>query len=90
VSKSDWAQLQVSVRDHGTEVRLRDLSPDGISVYCGQALPLHQRVRITHATFDVIGDVVACRRLGTVFTVHASLVTAHYPQDTGIFVSTTA
>lgn len=90
VSKADWAVLHLKARDEGLDVRLRDLSPDGISVYCGRVVAIGQRVRIVSTMLDVVADVVACRRAGTVFTVHAALVTACYPQDTGIFVSATA
>jgi curved DNA-binding protein CbpA len=90
VSKADWAVLHLVARDAGLDVRLRDLSPDGISIFSGRALPMHQRIRIRNPQLDVIADVVACRRAGTVFTVHAVLVTAYYPHDTGVFVSATA
>ena len=90
VSKADWAVLHLAALDDGLDVRLRDLSLDGISIFCGRALPMHHRIRVRNPQLDVIADVVACRRAGTVFTVHASIVTAYYPHDTGVFVSATA
>ena len=90
VSKSDWAILHVDWKSDAIDVRMRDLSLDGISVYSGLELPLHRLVRIVGHSFDVVATVVGCRRLDAVFTVHAQLVTALFAEPTGGFVSTTA
>ncbi len=90
VSKADWALLYLDPRTDGVDVRLRDLSLDGISLYAGAALPVGRRVRIVGAALDVVGDIVSCRRAGTVFTAHARLVTAQFASRAGVFVSTSA
>jgi hypothetical protein len=69
---------------------LRDLSLDGISIYAGGALPVGQRVRIVGTMVDVVADIVSCRRAGSVFTVHAHLITAQFAHRSGLFVSTSA
>ena len=90
VSKSDWALLHLDARSEGIDVRLRDLSLGGISLYCGLPLPPRQRVRVIGTMLDVVADVVSCRRAGSVFTMHAGLVTAQFLESSGTFVSTSA
>ena len=90
VSKSDWAVMYVDWQTDAIDVRLRDLSLDGISVYSGLELPLNRIVRIVGQSFDVVATVVGCRRLDAVFTIHAPLLTAHFSERTGGFVSATA
>ena len=70
------------------DVRLRDLSLDGISMYSGLALPRQHVVRVISTSFDVVAIVVACRRVDRVFTVHAQLLTALFAKSTGGLVST--
>lgn len=90
VSKSDWAIMYVDWQSDAIDVRMRDLSLDGISVYSGLELPVHRIVRIVGHSFDVVATVVGCRRLDAVFTVHASLMSALFARSTGGFVSATA
>jgi hypothetical protein len=90
VSKSDWAIMYVDWQADAIDVRMRDLSLDGISVYSGLELPPNRVVRIVGQSFDVVAVVVGCRRLDAVFTVHAQLVTALFAEATGGFVSATA
>ena len=90
VSKSDWAIMHVDGQADAIDVRLRDLSLDGIGVYSGLELPLQRVVRVVGTSFDVVAIVVACRRLDRVFTVHAQLLTALFAESTGGFVSTMA
>ena len=90
VSKTDWALLHTDWRADAIDVRMRDLSLDGLSVYSGAALPLHRRVRVVGSAFDVVADVVQCRRMGNVFTLHGRVLTALFSAQPGGFVSTTA
>jgi len=87
VSKSDWAIMHVDGQADAIDVRLRDLSLDGIGVYSGLELPLQRVVRVVGTSFDVVAIVVACRRLDRVFTVHAQLLTALFTKPTGGFLS---
>lgn len=90
VSKSDWAMLHATWNSEGIDVRMRDLSLDGVSVYCGAAIPIHRRVRIVGAVFDAVGEIVSTRQVGNVYTLHAHLITAIFAVRTGGFVSTSA
>jgi len=90
VSKSTWALLHTNWPSEVVDVRMRDLSLDGISVYSGVALPLKRVVRVVGAEFDVVAEVVSCRRVGKVFTLHGRLITAYFTTTAGGFVSTTA
>ncbi len=90
VSKADWALLHADWRAAGIDVRMRDLSLDGISVYSGAAVALHQRVRLVGAAFDVVAEIVSCRRVNDVYTLHGQLITAQFAARAGGFVSTTA
>ena len=90
VSKADWAVMYLDWKSDAIDVRMRDLSLDGIGVYSGLELPLQRTVRIVGQSFDVVATVVGCRRLDAVFTVHASLATALFAESTGGFVSATA
>ncbi len=90
VSKSDWAMLHATWNSDGIDVRMRDLSLEGVSVYCGAALPIRRRVRIVGAVFDAVGEIVSTRQIGNVYTLHAQLITAIFAVRTGGFVSTSA
>lgn len=90
MTKTDWAILYPAWPADVIDVRMRDLSLDGLSVYCGAALPIGRTVRVESAAFDVTADIVSCRQIEKVFTLHARLVTALFAIDTGGFVSTTA
>ena len=88
VSKADWAIMHGDWQAEAVDVRLRDLSLDGISMYSGLALPRQHVVRVISTSFDVVAIVVACRRVDRVFTVHAQLLTALFAKSTGGLVST--
>ena len=90
VSKSDWALLYQAWPSEVTDVRMRDLSLDGISVYSGIAMPVHRAIRVVGSQFDVVADIVKCRQVGKVFTLHGRLVTALFSSPAGGFVSTSA
>ena len=90
VSKSDWALLYQEWPSEVADVRMRDLSLDGISVYSGLALPIHRTIRVVGAAFDVVADVVKCRQVGKVYTLHGRLITALFTSPAGGFVSTSA
>ena len=90
VSKSDWGTLRTSWPGEPTDVRMRDLSLDGISIYSGNPLVVGTTLRIVAEAADVVADLVSCRRVAKVFTLHARLVTAIFASSTGGFVSTRA
>lgn len=90
VTKSTWALLHTNWPSEVIDVRMRDLSLDGISVYSGVELPVRRTVRVAGDEFDVVAEIVTCRRVGKVFTLHARLITALFTVATGSFVSTSA
>lgn len=76
VSRADWSLLYLDWRSEPVDVRLRNLSLGGASVYAGAPIAVGERVRIAGTPFDAVLDVVACRRHGVVFVVHGRFVTA--------------
>ncbi|MBC8089334.1 MAG: J domain-containing protein [Phycisphaerae bacterium] len=90
VNKSDWGTMQVCWPCEPIDVRMRDLSLVGISIYSGNAVPVGTTLRIVAAAVDVVADLVSCRRVDKVFTIHARLVTAIFASPTGGFVSMAA
>lgn len=90
VSKSDWGLLHIDWPSQILDVRMRDVSLDGISVYCGVPLPVGRTIRVVGATLDVVADIVTVRRVANVHTLHARLVTALFASPVGGFVSQTA
>lgn len=88
ITKSDWGLLHLEWPSEPIDVRMRDMSLDGISFYCGAAVSLGHTVRVIGENFDVVADVVSCRRVSNVFTVHAKLATALF--HSGGFVSARA
>lgn len=90
VTKSYWGTMRVSWPGEPIDVRMRDLSLDGISIYSGNPLPAGTTLRIVAEAADVVANLVSCRRVDKVFTIHARLVTAIYATETGGFVSTIA
>ena len=83
VSKSDWARLLITWNGTPIDVRTRDLSLDGISVYSGALVPIGTTVRVEGAAFDVVAEIVSTRKMAKVFTLHAKLVTAHFVAQGG-------
>jgi hypothetical protein len=77
IMKSDWVKLYAHwpSEEHIMDVRMRDVSLDGISVYSGAPLPVQSRVRVLGSAFDIVAQLVSVRRVGKVFTLHAQLLT---------------
>ena len=83
VTKSDWARLMITWNGTAIDVRMRDLSLDGISVYSGALVPVGTTVRFEGAAFDVVAEIVSTRKMANVFTLHARLVTAQFVAQGG-------
>lgn len=90
VSKSDWALLYQGWPTEVIDVRMRDLSIDGVSVYCGVELPADCVVRVVGESFDVVADIVSARRVGKVFVLHGKVLTAILGNPVGGFISRSA
>jgi hypothetical protein len=73
------------------EVRLRDLSLAGVSLYHVEALPPASVFRLVTPDFDCVAVVIACRRQGAVSCLHARLLTLQLaPRTRGVYVDTRA
>lgn len=90
VGKSDWGLLHIDWPSEVIDVRMRDVSLDGISVYCGVALPLGRTIRVVGASLDVVAEIVTIRRVAKVHTLHARLLTALFASPVGGFMSASA
>jgi curved DNA-binding protein CbpA len=65
--------------------KLRDLSPGGLSLFCGKAPLEGSQVRVIAPKFDAVVQVVKVRADGPVSIMHARILTACYPSRAGIF-----
>ena len=75
IDRTDWGRLYLTPTDDGIDVRLRDLSLDGISLYIGQPLTIGQRLRVTAVRFDAILDIVGCWARANIWVASARFVT---------------
>lgn len=57
-------------------VRWRDISQDGLSFYASKKLDARQTLRIVDDTLEVVASVVGSRARGSLYTIHARLLTA--------------
>ena len=87
VNKSDWALLYLHWPAEVVDVRMRDLSMDGISVYSGTEVSVPHVIRVVGASFEVVADLVSCRRVAKVYTLHGRLLTAMFNDQSGGFAS---
>lgn len=71
----------------GFPVRLRDLSPTGLSVHTTQALRADQVLKLDAEMLVCVMRVVRVRAAGTGFAVHGEFLTVEFLHRTGAFVS---
>jgi hypothetical protein len=90
VSRADWATLRPDWRTEPIDVRMRNLSLEGVSFFCGAPLAAPSRVRITGAALDAVVDVLRCTRSGNIYVVQGQFVTVQFAAKAGGFVYTTA
>ncbi len=89
VSRADWGTMKLQWQGDAIDIRLRNLSLDGVSFYSGAALVAGGRVRVTAAAFDAVVDVIRCERSGAIFVVQGAFVTVRFVAKGG-FVHATA
>ncbi len=89
VSRADWARMQLQWQGEPIDIRLRNLSLEGVSFYSGATLVPGARVRVTAAAFEAIVDVIRCEKSGTIYVAQGSFVTVRFAGKGG-FVYTTA
>ncbi len=68
-------------------VRMRDLSFTGLSVVSQQPLQTGHAFRVIDGEIETVARVVACRRHGSAYTLHAELLTIRVDRQAGVFVS---
>ncbi len=90
VAKSDPAILYPDWQAHPIAIRMRDLSFNGLGFYSGIPLSVGQPVRIAAALLDGVAVVVSARRREREWLISAQLLTIHYTQTAGVFVSEVA
>lgn len=84
--KNEMVVLYPSWPHAGIGARLRDLSPDGISILSVHSPAPHQLLKISGTAIEAIARVVSVRRSNGLNSIHARLLTATFP-NRGAFVS---
>ena len=87
VAKSDWALLILPGRTDRVDVRLRDLSLEGIGLTCAVAFPPGTIARVVWRGFDAVVSILACRSNGTIHDLSARIL-ASAAEAQGGFVQT--
>jgi len=71
----------------GLNVRMRDLSLNGISFISDAPLLLNQTFRFHDSTLEAVGCVVSCNKQGKTYSVHSKLLTVGFHHKAGVFLS---
>ncbi|MEI6739937.1 MAG: hypothetical protein WCK74_06460 [Gemmatimonadaceae bacterium] len=87
VAKSDWAVLTLPGRPERVDVKLRDLSLEGIGLTCAVAFPPGTIARVVWRGFDAVVSILACRSNGTIHDLSARIL-ASAVEAQGGFVQT--
>jgi DnaJ domain len=75
IDRADWGRLFLAPTDDALDVRLRDLSLEGVSFYSGQPLTVGRRVRVTALRFDAMLDIVGCWSRANIWVISGRFVT---------------
>ncbi len=89
VSRADWGTMKLQWKGEPIDIRLRNLSLEGVSFFSGASLVPRSRIRLSAAAFDAVVDVIRCERSGNVFVAQGAFVTVRFAGKGG-FVYTTA
>lgn len=89
VSRADWGTMKLQWKGEPIDIRLRNLSLEGVSFFSGAPLVPRSRVRATAAAFDAVVDIIRCERHGNIYVVQGAFVTVRFAGKGG-FVYTTA
>jgi hypothetical protein len=90
VARDDRALLRLPGTGGEFQVRVRDLSFSGICLEVQLSLPAGQPVRVSTAAFDLVAQVLRCRRQGVGHVLHGRIVTLRPLRRTGTFLSVRA
>jgi curved DNA-binding protein CbpA len=83
VSRADWGTMRLRWQGDAIDIRLRNLSLDGVGFYAGAALAPGARVRLTAAAFDAVVDIIRCDRHGAIFLLRGAFVTVRVADTSG-------
>ncbi|MBY0491873.1 MAG: J domain-containing protein [Gemmatimonadaceae bacterium] len=89
VSRADWGTMKLQWQGDAIDIRLRNLSLEGVSFFSGAPLVPRSRIRLTAAAFDAVVDVIRCERSGNIYVAQGAFVTVRFAAKGG-FVYTTA
>lgn len=92
VDRVETAVWQPAPRQGGgtpMQLRMQDISFTGLSLDAPLAVPEGQVARVRAPNIDCVVEVVACRREGAHWRIHARLLTMRLLTRAGAFVSTT-
>lgn len=88
VESAAWQPAQRQGGGASMQVRMRDISFTGLSLEAVLPVPEGQVARVRAPNIDCVVEVVACRREGQHWRIHARLVTMRLLTRAGAFVST--
>ena len=71
-------------------MRWLDLSLTGLSFVCHREMAPRQTLRVIDEALEAVAEVVACRREGPLYLIHARLLTVLFLRSSGVFVSASA
>ena len=71
-------------------MRWLDLSLTGLSFVCHREMAARRTLRVIDEALEAVAEVVACRREGPLYVVHARLLTVLFLRASGVFVSASA
>jgi len=71
----------------GLNVRLRDLSLNGISFTSEAPLLSNQTFRFHDSTLEAVASVVSCNKQGKSYSIHSKLLTVGFHHKAGVFLS---
>jgi curved DNA-binding protein CbpA len=89
IAKTHLAKITPAGQSQAITVKMRDLSLNGISFFSEIAIDVAQVLKFRDPTLEAVAVVVSCRKRGTLYTVHARLLTVAFLYKAGVFVSST-
>jgi curved DNA-binding protein CbpA len=87
IAKSHMATIYPAGQAQSINVKMRDLSLNGMSFYSAVALNDKQVFRFRDPSLEAVAAVVSCRKRGQAYAVHATLLTVAFQHNAGLFVS---
>jgi curved DNA-binding protein CbpA len=86
-AKNNFGTVFTAEYPEGLNVRMRDLSLNGISFVSEAPLLLNQTFRFHDSTLEAVASVVSCNRQGKSYSIHSRLLTVGFHHKAGVFLS---